>query len=55
MGICMTTDLSDELWTELSVLEDGVNLISSGIVSAKELQDDLIQVLSKYAAEAHFR
>ena len=55
MGIGMATDLSDQLWTELSILEDEVNLISSGIVSAEKLQDDLIQVLSKCATKAHFR
>ncbi len=50
MDIRETTGLPRDLRMDLSILEDDVNLISSGIVSAQQLQEEVIQVLQKYGA-----
>ncbi|WP_185750125.1 hypothetical protein [Stenotrophomonas sp. 278] len=56
MEIHETTGLPRDLWIELLVLEDKVNLISAGIVSAQQLQEEVTQVLQKYVAVAqHLR
>ncbi|WP_282295801.1 hypothetical protein [Stenotrophomonas sp. PS02289] len=55
IAIGAMTDLSRELWVELSLLEDEVDLISSGIVSAQQLQDNLLQVLKRHGAMADGR
>ncbi len=52
MDIRETTGLPRDLWIELLILEDKVNLISAGIVSAQQLQDEVTQVLQKYVAVA---
>lgn len=56
MDIRETTGLPRDLWIELLILEDKVNLISDGIVSAQQLQEEVTQVLQKYVAVAqHLR
>lgn len=44
------TDISDDLMIKLDLLEDDVNLVSSGMVTAKELQLELADLLNEYGS-----